>query len=144
METIINKKQASEYLNIPEDKIFNFYRFENEDWEYEDLIGYYHLYRKIDGYYIELTDEIEAEFVFSYENGDWGYEDIDGYEHLFRKIDNRYIELTKNIDTIYVLSFNNGYWLYEDGNGLYHLYNEYNEFVGKYNDVDDIKINLNK
>ena len=99
MELIETKRQAAEYLDIPEDEIFDFYKFQNGDWKYRDRIeyGHDHLYRFMGTKWVELTEDLYAIWAFSYYNGKWEYQDEYGYYHLFNK-NNELIEI-------------NNYWL---------------------------------
>ena len=85
METIKNKKEASEFLNTPENEIFNFHKFDNREWKYKDKEQYEHLFRKINGEWIELTENVKAIYVDSYYSGDWEYMDEEYNYHKFNK-----------------------------------------------------------
>ena len=82
---ITNKKEASEYLDIPENEIFDFRIFSNGDWAYEDKDEYCHLFRKINNEWTELTKDVKAFSIDSHNNGDWDYTDEDYNWYKFNK-----------------------------------------------------------
>ena len=131
MKEIKNKKQASEFLGIPENEMLNFYKYNNGDWEYRDENKYYHLFRLINREWIELTENVKAIYVLSFNNGDWGYADEYGCYHLFRKIGDEYIELTKNVRALDVDSYDNGDWEYRDENCNWRKFNKNNKLIKK-------------
>ena len=85
MALIETKRQAAEYLGIPEYKILTFHEFQNGDWSYCDRNNHEHLYRFIDDQWIELTENILAMWVDSYPDGGWEYKDEKGFHHKFNK-----------------------------------------------------------
>ena len=132
MKIITTKKQAAEYLDIPENEIRYFYKYLNKDWCYQDKDWNWHLFRRKNRKYIELTKNINAICIHSFENGDWEYYGEDGYFHLFRFINRKWIELTKGINTKYVNSYPNGNWMYKDENNYFNVFNKNNELIKKY------------
>ena len=96
MKEITNRKQASKFLKISKKKIFNFHKYKNNDWSYEDEDGYCHLFRKIDDKYIELTKDIDAYDVCSCGDGNWEYYDKNWRWSLFDK-NNKLIASNKQL-----------------------------------------------
>ena len=85
IQEVTNEKQAAEYLNIPENEISGFIKYLNKDWAYVDEKEYWHLFRKIDGKYVELTENVNAVDCFSYLNGDWKYTDENKNNIIIKK-----------------------------------------------------------
>ena len=83
MKPIENKKQASKFLSIPESEIFYFHKYLDGEWEYYDINYNYHLYKKINSQWIELTEGVKAIDGSFYLNGGWEYRNEDGYWYLF-------------------------------------------------------------
>ena len=88
---ITNRKQTTKYVTPSKSGISEYYIYKNGDKSYRDKSSYEHLFRFIDGEWIELTKGVKASYVFSYSNGDWEYIDKDGYFHKFNK-DNELIK----------------------------------------------------
>ena len=123
MKEITNEKEAAKYLNIPENDISCFYKYENENWGYIDKYGYDHLFKFINDKWIEISKNVKALCICIYTNGDWQYTDEFNYCHLMREVDGKYIELSKDIKAVDIWSYDNGYWEYYDEDGYCHLYN---------------------
>ena len=121
---IKTKKQATEYLKVSKKEISDFHKYDNENWSYRDKNGYYHLFGKINGNWVEFTKNIEAIYVFQHNNDNWSYTDLKGYEHLFRKSNNQWIELTIGVIATYVLPYDNGDWKYRDEKDNEYLFRE--------------------
>ena len=137
-------EEAGKFLKTPKNEILGFQAFSNGDWRYRDekeyhhsfsyltffgryiehtAKGNYHLFRKINGEWVELTENVVAINANSYDNGDWSYNDKNNICHLFRKINNKWIELTENIITPYSSpTLINEYWKCTDEKNYWHLF----------------------
>ena len=83
---ITNIKEASKFLNIPKNEIFDFWEYDNGDWAYINKHKYYcNLFRKINDEWIELTEKVNALCVSSDDNGDWYYIDYNRNYYKFNK-----------------------------------------------------------
>ena len=132
MKEITNKKDVSKFLGISENEILDFYVYLKGNWQYKDTKGYYHLYRKVNKNWIELTKGIKAIYVNSYGNKYWKYRDENKYDHLFKFLKRGWVELTKNINTTCALPYDNGYWEYLTKDKYWYFFDENNKLIKKY------------
>ena len=82
---INNKKDVSEYLNIPKNEINFFYKYNNNIWHYQDKNKYCHLFKLINNQWIELTKNIKTIGCWYFENEYWGYQDENKILYKFNK-----------------------------------------------------------